>query len=58
MITFVIVGFLLWGAVALLKEGNQTGATVFGAVAGILFLLFGFCIFRGHKKQWKSKKEN
>ena len=56
--TLIITGLLVWGAVALHLEGNSTGAVAFAAVAGILFLVFGFFILRGHKSNWKNKKND
>ena len=58
IVTLLITIFLIWGAIAIYLDGNLAGAIVFAAVAVILFLVFGFFIFRGHKKNWKSKKEN
>ena len=57
-VTLLLTGFLTAGAIAIYLEGNLTGAIIFAAVAGLLFLTFGFFILRGHKKNWKSKKEN
>ena len=55
VITLLITGFLVWGAVAVYLDGNLTGAIVFAAVAVILLLAFGFFILRGHKKNCKNK---
>ena len=55
VITLLITGFLVWGAVAVYLDGNLTGAIVFAAVAVILLLVFGFFILRGYKKNWKNK---
>lgn len=56
--TLAVVGFLGWGSVALLKDGNQTGAVVFGMIALLLFVFFGIGIVRGHKRNWKNKKDD
>lgn len=53
----VITAFLIWGAVGACLEGNLTGAIVFAVIAAILLLVFSFFILRGHKKNWKSKKD-
>ena len=55
LVTLLISGFLVWGAVAVYLDGNLTGAIVFAAVAVILLLVFGFFILRGYKKNWKNK---
>ena len=56
VVTLLIVGFLIWGAVAVFVEGNLTGAIAFAAVAAVLLLVFGFFILRGHKKNWNNKR--
>ena len=58
VVTWLVTGFLIWGAIALYLEGNLTGAIVFAAVGGILFLVSEIFILRGHKRNWKNKKEN
>ena len=57
-VAFAITAFLIWGAVATYLDGNLTGALVFAAVAAVLFLFFGLSIAHGHRKNWKSKKDN
>ena len=55
LVTLLISGFLVWGAVAVYLDGNLTGTIAFAAVAVILLLVFGFFILRGHKMNWKNK---
>ena len=57
LITLGITGFLLWSAGEIWKDGNKTGAGIFAGIAVILCTVFGFFIIRGHKRNWKSKRE-
>ena len=56
VIILSVIGFLIWGAFAICLDGNLTGAIALAAVAGILFLVSGILILRGHRKSWKRKK--
>ena len=52
-----ITGFCAYFAFDFAKKNNVTGAAVVGLIAGICFLGLGFLIIRGHRRNWKSKKE-
>lgn len=48
-----ITAVLAYFAVDLGKENNTVGTVVLGVLAGIVFLVFGYFIVRGHRQNWK-----
>ena len=54
ILTGITIVFTLF-AVESWKDDNATGAIIMGVITGVLFLVLGFFVVRGHRQSWKKQ---